>query len=348
MRRLWLAPFVPIYAAGTALADLSAKIVNPRRLAWPVISIGNLSTGGSGKTPLTIALAQLLTARGVAVDILSRGYGREDQSTAAQQVDPDGDVAQFGDEPLLIARATGLPVYIAPQRYQAGLLAEAGERANPSRQKETSGSRDKTAGQVDSSPSQRPHAHILDDGFQHRQLARTVDILLLDRTDFHDTLLPAGNLREALHAAKRADILAIPADDPAFEAELRAWGWTGPIWRLRRTMDIPFLAGPVLAFCGVARPEQFFSGLAAAGLRLARRIAFPDHHAYLPRDIKRLNHAAKGVGAVAILTTEKDKVRMKPASLACPLIAVPLRTEIEDEPAAINCLIGKINAPQAL
>ena len=116
--------------------------------AWPVVSIGNLSTGGAGKTPLTIALAKLLTARGFQVDVLSRGYGR--RSALSLAVNPNGTTEDFGDEPLLIARAAGVPVFVGAQRYEAGLLAEASANSN---QNDT-----------------RPQVHILDDGFQHRQL----------------------------------------------------------------------------------------------------------------------------------------------------------------------------------
>ena len=123
MKRPWLAPFTPLYAAAAALRNLSlgAGWEPVRRLRFPVVSIGNLSTGGAGKTPLTIALGKALTQRGLHVDVLSRGYGRKSRKPA--RVDPAGTAENFGDEPVLIARKTGVPVYVASQRYQAGLLA---------------------------------------------------------------------------------------------------------------------------------------------------------------------------------------------------------------------------------
>jgi len=123
--RLLLIPLVPLYRLALALRELQFRTgIEPvRRLRFPVVSVGNLSTGGSGKTPLTIALASALQQRDLRVDVLSRGYGR--QSKLAARVNPNGTAAEFGDEPLLIARETGLPVYVAPQRYDAGLLAEA-------------------------------------------------------------------------------------------------------------------------------------------------------------------------------------------------------------------------------
>src|SRR5208337_2793980 len=124
VRRL-LFPLVPAYRLALAFRELRlrAGLEPVRRLRFPVISIGNLSTGGSGKTPLAIALAQALSDRGLQVDVLSRGYGRA--SRAPARVRPDGTAEEFGDEPLLIARATGVPIYVALQRCDAGLLDEA-------------------------------------------------------------------------------------------------------------------------------------------------------------------------------------------------------------------------------
>jgi tetraacyldisaccharide 4'-kinase len=327
--RKLLLPLVPAYRLALALREgrLGTRLEPVRRLRWPVVSIGNLSTGGSGKTPLTIALAKALERRGLRVDVLSRGFGRDSQS--ATRVDPDGAVEIFGDEPLLIARETGVPVYVAGQRYEAGLLAES-ERSADS----------------------RFGLHLLDDGFQHRQLARDADILLLDRQDWTGSLLPAGNLREPLKAMRRASVLAIPANDTELEATLRAWGWEGPIWRLHRKMEVPFIDGSVAAFCGIARPEPFFAGLEAAGHRIAARLAFPDHHRYTAADLKRLITAAQKTGAAALITTEKDKVRLGELSAALPdslpLKSAGLRIEIEHEDEAIEWLEDRLKRAPAL
>ena len=321
-RRLLL-PLVPAYRLALVLRELRLRsgLEPARRLRWPVISLGNLSTGGSGKTPLTIALAKALTRRGYAVDVLSRGYGR--QSRLADRVRPDGIAEEFGDEPLLMARETGLPVYVAGQRYQAGLLAESGGPADASRA-----------------------VHLLDDGFQHRQLGRDVNILLLDERDWRDGLLPAGNLREPLAAARRATVIAIPADRPELEAALRAWGWQGPLWRLRRTMQLPSVESPVAAFCGIARAEQFFDGLEAGGLKLCARTAFADHHRYTEADLKRLLTSARAAGATTLLTTEKDRVRLGSLAQAwpesLPLMTAGLSIEIENEDAAVDWLVGRL------
>jgi tetraacyldisaccharide 4'-kinase len=263
------------------------------------------------------------------VNVLSRGYGRRNCEPA--HVDPSGTAAQYGDEPLLIARETGLPVYVAPQRYDAGLLAL------------QSSTRPIDSGLM---------IGLLDDGFQHRQLHRDIDILLLDRRDFRDRLLPAGNLREDLRSALRADVIAIPADDLPFEAELRDWlaarKWNGTIWRLRRRMEVPETEGPVVAFCGIARPEQFFNGLEAAGLRIAARVPLKDHHWYTEGDLRRLDEEVRKTGARALVTTQKDSVRLPEFRWSAPLFTARLRTEIEDSAAAIEWLAQRLRAASAV
>jgi tetraacyldisaccharide 4'-kinase len=329
-RRLML-PLVPAYRLALWARErrLGTRAEPVRQLRFPVVSIGNLSTGGAGKTPLTIALAKALAARGFEVDVLSRGYGRRGQLPV--RVDPAGTADAFGDEPLLIAREADVPVYVAGQRYDAGLLAE----------------EDVAQAQAQAQRGETRHlVHLLDDGFQHRQLARDVDILLLNRKDWEDHLLPAGNLREPIGAAHRAGVIAIPGDDSALEQELRRWGWSGPLWRLRRSMDIPPIRGSVLAFCGIARPEQFFTGLTAGGVQVAFRKAFPDHHRYSASDVDRLLISARAAGASALITTAKDLVRMGelasrfPQTL--PLTAIGLRMEIEGENGATEWLLERL------
>ena len=241
----------PLYAAAVAAknAAYDRGWVHAKTLRWPVVSIGNLSVGGSGKTPLTIRVAELLRERGVAVDVLSRGYGR--RSAAVERVNPKGTAESFGDEPLEITRATGVPVYVGPSRYAAGLLAEG------------------------SAPG--PGLHLLDDGFQHRQLARDVDIVVLHRSDFGGRLLPAGWLREGFASLRRAQILALREEDADLESILRGRGLEQPIWWMERRLEV---AGEqrVVAFCAIARPEEFFSGLRSSGVQIAAMRAWRDHH----------------------------------------------------------------------
>ncbi len=325
--RRFLLPLTPLYRAALALRELRLRsgLEPVRRLKLPVVSVGSLSAGGSGKTPLTIALTKLLNKRGVHVDVLSRGYGRSNKS--ALRVDPNGTAENFGDEPLLIARESDLPVYVAAQRYEAGLLAE-------------SALNNLTA----------PALHLLDDGFQHRQLHRDVNILLLDSRDLHDHLLPAGNLREPLRAIQRAHAVAIPVDHADIESWLKSMGWQGLIWRLKRRMEVPSIAGPVVAFCGIARSDQFFAGLESAGLHLASRIAFADHHRYDQHDLDCILGAARSIKATAFITTEKDRVRLGRLAASFPesrpLKTAQLTIEIEDAEDAVSWLLSLLpNSP---
>jgi tetraacyldisaccharide 4'-kinase len=382
-RRL-LFPLNPLYRLALAFRELSL-LWPAQKLCYPVVSIGNLSTGGAGKTPLTIALARALEMRGIRVDILSRGYGRE--GNLAARVDEKGSAEEFGDEPLLMARETGAPVYVAAQRYDAGLLAEAeheaalaadrslpGEQppafAGPANWEQPDGL-DKPgsamvpvkpelevgplppeSGTADAATPEEPPTpvpllvHLLDDGFQHRQLARDVDILLLNSRDWQDWLLPAGNLREPLDAARRASVIAIPANEPELEVALQMWGWEKPIWLISRPMDIPEVPGPVAAFCGIARPEQFFAGLEEAGVEIAARFAFPDHFTYTRATLDELLACAQAAGAKTLITTEKDLVRLgKMTSFifqSMPLATARLRIKIDNHAQAIDWLIEQI------
>ena len=324
MRARWLLfPLNPVYRLGLALRDrrLVSGKEPVRRLRHPVISIGNLSTGGAGKTPMTIALARGLRSRGIHVDVLSRGYGRRDLKPA--RVRMEGTAREFGDEPLLIARQAGVPVYVASQRYDAGLLAES-----------------------DLAPEQEA-VHLLDDGFQHRQLFRDIDIVLLSRTDLHDRLLPAGNLREPLQALRRADALAIPGGETEIEPALLSFTSAPqrpgvPVWRLRRSMEVPVTTGPVVAFCGIAKPDQFFAGLQAQGHVLAARRAFRDHHNYTQSDLDRLALLARASGADCLLTTDKDAVRLAGLRAVLPVQVATVRVEIENESTALDWLVSRL------
>ncbi len=319
--RFLLKGLVPLYEVGLTLREmrLGTRFEPIKRLKLPVVSIGGISAGGAGKTPLTIALARALTRRAIYVSVLTRGYGRS--SHIAMRVDSSGSAKTYGDEPLVIAHESSAPVFVAAQRYEAGVLAE---RFAP-----------------------KSHAlHLLDDGFQHRQLHRDVDIVLIDRRDWVDDLLPAGRLREPLAALHRAHVIAIPADDEELAEKIMAMGWEGQLWRVRRLMQAPVIDGPVVAFCGIAHSDQFFDGLTKAGLHLASRIPFPDHHIYKDHDLDCIEAAALSTGAVGFVTTEKDRMRL--GSLiesfpeTHPLRTVGLRTEIENEDAMIDELMKKV------
>jgi tetraacyldisaccharide 4'-kinase len=308
--------FVPLYAAvvGTKNAAFDRGWTKPQRLSWPVVSIGNLSVGGTGKTPLVIRLAQLLTEQNVTVDVLSRGYGRS--SKQVERVDPDGDAARYGDEPLLIARAARVPVYVGASRYDAGLLAE---RNGPP-----------------------IGIHLLDDGFQHRKLARNVDIVLLHAGDLTQALLPAGRLREPLSALRRASAIVLREEDRYLEQELGRRGIEAPVWIQHRRLTIA-CESPAIAFCGIARPQEFFSSLRLQNIDLAETLAFPDHHAWSANDLARMIALQQRHNAKCFVTTEKDAVRLHNAQraqieLAAPLRIARLSVTLEDEVAIVQQL----------
>ncbi len=317
-----LASFTVPYRAAVFLKNLAYDRgwFRARELGWPVVSIGNLSVGGAGKTPFVQELAGLLGARGLRVDVLSRGYGRRG-GQPFERVRVDGTAARYGDEPLLLARATGVPVYVGASRWASGRLAESEAGAG------------------------RPGIHLLDDGFQHRKLARAADIVLLHPADFDDGLLPAGRLREGLGALRRADFVVLREDDFRSEAVLRKMGIDAPVWRVRRSLAVPSIKGDAVAFCGIAHPEEFFAALRAGGVELRKTFAFRDHHRFRARELRAI--AQETTGAAALLTTEKDWARLgedarEILAAAAPLCAVPLRAELLEASRCVAALLETV------
>jgi len=340
-RRPWARALVPLYAATIRLKDWlrGAGMGRTRTLRWPVISVGSLSAGGAGKTPVVIALAKLLRDGGWTVDVLSRGYGRE--GWGMELVEPELAYAarRFGDEPLLIAEQTGVPVWVGANRYVAGKRAE-----------------EQTEVSVRG-------VHLLDDGFQHRQLARSVDIVLVTSEDLEDTLLPAGNLREGLSALQRADVLVVrqnevDADIDAGVASVNKRAWEmlrerGQMWIVRRRLLFPaplrvFGAGlrPV-AFCAIARPEDFAAMLQNAGCGVVETVAFADHYRYSAADMERVIEVARSLNGSGFITTEKDAVKLTEAMRRRlekhgPLMVVALEAEFADPSAVLRALETKL------
>jgi tetraacyldisaccharide 4'-kinase len=226
-------------------------------------------------------------------------------------VDPQGSPRDFGDEPLLIARKLRVPVIVGEQRYLAGEFAE--QRFGP-------------------------QLHLLDDGFQHRPLARDFDIVLVTATDARDALLPAGRLREPLSSLARADAVVLtnstaPDGLPLHNAQL---------WRVQRDIVAPQITGACFAFCGIARPENFFAELHAARVPLCGTKVFRDHHRYTRSDVAALQAESRRCGASAFVTTEKDAVNL--ASLAAelsPLHVVAVRMELQNSDGAIKAILSK-------
>jgi tetraacyldisaccharide 4'-kinase len=284
-----LNPLTGLYGAATALRNtlFDRGVLPSRRLEQPVVSVGNLSVGGSGKTPFVIALGKLLKARGIRFDVLARGYRRKTRGVLV--VEADGNAADFGDEPLLIARRLGVPVIVGESRYDAGRVAE---------------------------QKFDPQVHILDDGFQHRSLARDFDIVLMTERDFDDRLLPSGRLREMLSSLQRADAIALPRDFSGqnfsvHELTIESLARQGKlIWRMTREISMPAAPLAPIVFCGIARPQQFFAQVRAAGITPVAEVQFRDHHAYNRSDIERLLAMRGKLGPGAFLTTEKDAVNL--------------------------------------
>ncbi len=279
-------------------------------LQGPVISVGNLSAGGSGKTPFVILLGELLKARGLRFDVLSRGYGRKTRGVLL--VDPGGLPADFGDEPLLIARRLQTPVVVGEDRHEAGRFAES-----------------RFGAQI----------HLLDDGFQHRGLARDFDIVLVTPDDARDRLLPAGRLRESLKSLRRADavVLTSGAAPEAFPLAGKA------VWRVRRGIVAKNVPDRPVVFCGIARPQNFLAQLRTAGLDPVAEAFYRDHHAYSERDVRDLLDLRQRSEAGGFVTTEKDAVNLGGYLAALePLAVVPVKMELADAANVVDSLLRVI------
>lgn len=303
-----------------------------RRLGRPVVSVGNLRVGGTGKTPIAAHVARLLVERGQRPSILTRGYARRSRTEGVTVVS-DGravlaDLARAGDEPLMLARGLpGVPVLVAADRHAAGLLAE--RRLDVT-------------------------VHVLDDGFQHLELIRTVDLLLIDESDLADRPLPGGRLREPLANASAADAVLVTSRDlTTAERVGRAVG-VQTVFHVTRTLGAPCalrggdpsvipIGSRVFAVAGIGKPERFFSDLTAAGWPIVGSLAFRDHHPFTQRDVARIRTAARAAAAPVVLTTEKDAVRLEACDLQGLLIAsVPLTARIEPASAFRAWLLDRL------
>jgi tetraacyldisaccharide 4'-kinase len=331
IRRPLLLPLVPLYGAVLAIKRLMFRLgwLKQRRLANPVISIGSVSAGGAGKTPMVMMMAAFLRRRGYAVTILTRGFGRAPKTV--ERVWPYGDAGWFGDEPVLLAQRAGAAVFVGANRYQAGLLAEQSAATN------------------------KIAVHLLDDGFQHRQLARDLDIVLLTEEDVEDVLLPGGNLREPLKVLREAGVIVVREEEAerlrSFVEKLMGKRKVPAIWVIRRRLSLGEgqTALPVspLAFCGIARPRGFIEMLLAEGSKPVKTVVFPDHHAYTESDIVHLLEEARQAGADGFMTTEKDGVKLTPAmckrlETIGPVVVTRLGLELVDEQGALLQLISLV------
>jgi tetraacyldisaccharide 4'-kinase len=319
---------VPIYAVGLAVRDGMRRLgwLRVRRLEWPVISVGSLSAGGAGKTPVVIALAELLQGLGWDVDVLSRGYGRMGCGVERVDLDAADAARRFGDEPVMIARRAEVAVWVGAERFAAGVAAEAvEERLIAASDRRPGAKAPESTGFIQGAEAPcslrrtRRGLHVLDDGFQHWGLARAVDVVLVTEEDLQEALLPAGNRRERLEVLRRADVVVLREEErERVEARVRGlMREDAAVWSVRR--ELRFAEGCAgarpLAFCAIARPEGFWAMLKDAGCQLAEIVAFGDHHAYAMADAVRMVAMAKQCGATGFITTEKDAVKLTGAML---------------------------------
>ena len=276
----------PLSLVYGTLAAFDRSRRRPERLPVPVVVVGNVIAGGAGKTPVVIAVLRHLAQRGIAAGVVSRGYGRA--GDACIEVLPADDAARTGDEPLLVRRQSGAPVFVARRRVEAG---RALLHSHPATQ-----------------------VIVSDDGLQHHALARDIEICVFDgRGVGNGWLLPAGPLREPW--PRRVDLVLVHGDAPGIEG-----------FRMQRRLAThavradgthralaDFAATPVHAIAGIANPDAFFSMLRSEGLTLATTHALPDHHDFA--------HASFPADA-PLLCTEKDAVKLwrtRPDAWAVPL-----------------------------
>ncbi|MGI4777399.1 MAG: tetraacyldisaccharide 4'-kinase [Janthinobacterium lividum] len=312
-RALW--PLSRLYGALVALRGSFYKAgwLASERAGVPVVVIGNVIAGGAGKTPVVIAVVRHARSRGIPVGVVSRGYGRDTDD--CREVLADSDPKDVGDEPAMLRRMTGVPVFVARRRIEAAraLLAK------------------------------HPEVRLIvsDDGLQHLAMHRDVEICVFDdRGIGNGWLLPAGMLREPWPRA--CDLLIHTGNRPAFQGgfnaqraladhALRRDGTRMPLYDLCKPG-----AAPLVAVAAIARPEAFFSMLRARGLRLARAIALKDHHDFGDWEAMPSIDGKTPI----LLCTEKDAVklwRVMPDALAVPLVFTP-------EPRFFEALDAKLSS----
>lgn len=319
----WSLPFARATArlyGGVASARRHLRQQAPQRLERPVISVGNLAVGGRGKTPVVAALARLLHGWGERPAILSRGYRRarptDDIVVVRDAEHLRAGLAESGDEPYMLARELpGCCVLVHTRRYLAGSYAES---------------------QLECT------VHLLDDGFQHVQLARDVNLVLLTLDDVvRGEVLPAGRLREPLSALAHADaIIAVDTtasqmtlalgrhgERPVFEAHRHL----GPPRPLSGVTDFTRLVGePVLLLTAIAAPERVLHDMTTAGWQVVHHVAYRDHHPFTAADVRAVEAAVATHGARAVVTTAKDAVKLERwLPLTVPVAVVPVEVIIE-------------------
>jgi tetraacyldisaccharide 4'-kinase len=324
-----LAPMGLLYGAAVNIRSALYRngIFKTQTVGVPVISVGNITTGGTGKTPLVEWIAGRLTEHGYRVCVLTRGYRRANPSQRVVVSDGErivADIQQSGDEAMMLARS---------------LVGKAAVVCDANR----------VAGARWAIENLNPDVIILDDGFQHLRIARDLDIVTLDATNpwGNRRLLPAGILREPIDSLSRADCIMVTRTGDAIEAGLQA--------RIKQATDAPTVRSttvisritplsapeleadraalrqpPVAAFCGLGNPNAFFQQLRDEGFDLRHTQAFRDHHKYSQTDIDRLAHRATHAGAQALLTTAKDAVKLGSMRFTLPCYVIEIEMQIQE------------------
>ncbi|HXT63048.1 MAG TPA: tetraacyldisaccharide 4'-kinase [Pyrinomonadaceae bacterium] len=332
-----LAPFGALYSAAVKVRSTGyeKQFLKSHTVAAPVISVGNITVGGTGKTPLVQWAARRLAESGRRVCILTRGYRRE--NTKQRVVVSDGeqilsDVIQSGDEAMMLAQA---------------LLGKASVVCDV----------DRVAGAQWAIENLNAEVLLLDDGFQHRRLARDLDIVTIDASNpfGNGRLLPAGILREPINNLSRADCIVLTrvahGAEPKLIERIRQ-ATNAPIMESRTVIERvcqldgsevgvdAFARQPVAAFCGIGNPRAFFKQLCSANFDVRHTTAFRDHQKYSQSDIDRISDHAKAKGAQALTTTAKDAVKLQELNFDLPCYVAEIELELSDTPGLLD-LIGQ-------
>jgi tetraacyldisaccharide 4'-kinase len=320
MKSLLLPPLSALYGAitRTRLSLYQRGTFHTTKLDRPVISVGNITAGGTGKTPLVEWISKTIAERGKKVCILTRGYGRENPQR--QVVVSDGATilatpTEAGDEPYLLATK---------------LLGSAAVISNIDR--------------ISASRYAIEHfasdCFVLDDGFQHLRVARDLNIVTIDATNpwGGGELLPYGRLREPIASLNRADCVVLTRTDQventgALTTQIRdlIGGRHMFTSKMRALKDLLPTTAPVAAFCAVGNPQSFFTQLTKAGYNVVLQKAFSDHHAYTQQDVDHLLHEASHAGATNLITTAKDAVKLRSLSFTLPWHVFEIEIAIQNE-----------------
>lgn len=331
MKRAATIGFAPLSVVyGAAIKIRSAlyrnRILKTQAVGVPVISVGNITAGGTGKTPLVEWMARSLADRDYRVCVLTRGYRRANPSERVVVSDGEkivADADQSGDEALMMARSL---------LNRAAVVCDA----------------DRVAGARWAIENLKPDVLILDDGFQHVRIARDLDLVTIDATNpwGNGWLLPAGILREPIDSLRRADCIVVTRAGDAFKAGLKEQikqKTEAPIFHattlIRRITAIgsaelkadkeTLLRQPVATFCGLGNPKAFFKQLRDEGFDLQHTEVFRDHHKFSQRDIDGLSRRAADAGAQALITTAKDAVKLGSMRFGLPCYVVEIEMQIE-------------------